>query len=476
MEIKFADGSREKYEDDPLAAGAEGEVYRSRDGISVVKLYFPDPQKDSARISRIDILINELNPTRGNRYWTEFFTWPEKRAVQPGIGYRMRFAGDLKTLEHYILGKAFQRLKPEERGWFIGRIGVALKLAMAANRLSSMGLCYPDFSGKNILVDAFRAQMVLIDCDSMTVPDKLPPTVEGTSYFRAPEIVIGDAATPSVTSDRHTLAVIFYYWLLYWHPLNGDNSFDPDDPDHDDSLRYGQNALYIEHPKDASNRASKQVLKAHMLGPELEGLFKQAFVDGLHNPGKRPLPFQWQRAFYHTYDHLVPCTSPYCDWRFFVVAHSPQLFTGRPLSLTCPRCGTALKEPKTLPFIYLLPHRGTNVPDDYANISAPDNHYVVGWPKRQLHLWHTKRDATRMYTDVSYVADANSCAAFAYDEQMDQWEMHNLRLPDMSFTEDGQTWTSCPLKRSIRLIPGMTIQFGPAPEYFRARVFLEKVI
>ena len=475
MDVKFADGSTGKYEDAPLAAGTEGAIHLSRDGKSVVKLYFADPQKETGRIQRIDMLIHELNPTSGNRDWAEYFTWPEKRVVAPDVGYRMRYASGLKTLEHFILGKAFHRLKPDERGWFIGRMGVAIKLATAANRLASMGLCYPDFSGKNILVDAFRARMALIDCDSLTVPDKLPPTVEGTSDSRAPEIVMRTVTTPSVTSDRHTLAVIFYRWLLWWHPLNGDKNFDPD-PVQDDLLRYGQKALYIEHPSDDSNKAQGQVLKAHILGPELEGLFRQVFVNGLHHPEQRPQPYQWQRAFYRTYDHLIPCSSPYCDWRFFIVSHTPQAWGSRPLSLVCPRCAVTVAEPKTLPFLYLLPHKGTNNPDDYANMTAPDLHYVVGWPQRTLHLWHVKPSATRVYTDVGYVPDANPLASFSSDANEDQWYLHNLQLPQLQFLDTGGTWQPCSLKHAVPLLPETIIQFGPAPECFRARIFLERVI
>jgi serine/threonine protein kinase len=476
MKVKYADGSTEEYEDTSLAGGAEGEIFLSRNGKSVIKLYSRDPTKDAERIRRIDQLIDEFNPTKGSSYWAEFFTWPEKRVVHPAVGYRMRFAGGMKTLEHYILGKSYTRLKPEERGWFIGQIAVALKLVSAANCMSSKGLCYPDFSGKNILVDPFRGRMVLIDCDSLTVPGKLPPTVEGTSAFRAPEIVMRQVTTPSVRSDRHALAVILYQWLLRWHPLMGNKVYDSNDPDHDDELRYGREALYIEHPTDESNRAKKQVLKAYMLGPELEELFQKAFVDGLHQPDKRPLPYEWQRAFYHTYDHIIPCSSPYCGWRFFVAARTPQLFGNYNLRLTCPRCEHRLNNPRTLPFIYLFPHRGTRNPDDYdANISRA--HYVIGWPKRALHKWHIKpEDAAHISTDVTYVPDPAPYALFEYDHDSEQWYLYNLALRLLSYTDSSGTWKQCSMKERLLLVPGMSIQFGNTPEYFRAQIILERVI
>jgi hypothetical protein len=93
MKVKFADGSEEQYDDTPFAFGAEGNIYRSADKKSVIKLYDnpPDKAKEAGRIGRIDLLINTFNPTKDDPYWVEFFTWPEKRVEQPHVGFRMRY-------------------------------------------------------------------------------------------------------------------------------------------------------------------------------------------------------------------------------------------------------------------------------------------------------------------------------------------------------------------------------------------------
>ncbi len=468
MEIKFVDGTIEHYEDDAFAYGAEGEIHRSLDRKHAVKLYHADAQKDAERIRRIDTLIHELNPTKEDPYWKAFFTWPEKRVVHPSTGFSMRFVEGLKTLEHYILSKSFKRLQPEERGWFIGRVACAIKLVSAANRLATMGLCYPDFSGKNIMVDPFEGRTVLIDCDSLTVPGRLSATVEGTRTFRAPEIVMRSVTTPSVKTDRHALAALLYHWLLLWDPLKGDKVFDVD-PERDDLLRYGEKALFIEHPTDTSNRASKQVLKARMLGPELEKLFKTAFVDGLHNPDRRPFPFEWQRALYHTYDQIIPCASQRCEGRFFVATCMPHL--------TCPMCQEPLKKPQTLPFVYLLPHRGTNDPNDYVTDESKA-HYAVGWPGRCLYQWHTRPDASPIYTDPRNIPDTNPRAVFEYAERGGQWYLKNMASYEMFFRSPNDPpgmWRQWPINASIPLASGMSLQLGQAPIHFRATVTLARV-
>jgi hypothetical protein len=315
--------------------------------------------------------------------------------------------------------------------------------------------------------------MVLIDCDSLCVPGKLPATVEGTGEYRAPEIVMG-GARPSVLSDRHALAVLLYRWLLVGglhHPLLGDKNFDAD-PAKDDLLRYGERALYIEHPTDRSNRATKQVLTSRVLGPPLEMLFRTAFVDGLHAPEKRPQPYQWQRALIATYDRLIPCASASCDWHFFV-ALPPQPFV-------CPRCHQRLSFPGTLPLVYLHPRKGTpslshaGSPDGY-DVHETNAHYIVGWHNRPLYLWHTTSNATPTYTNPANSPDTKPCALIEYSQRTQAWYLTNHTLPEMRYRMANSRWQECQRGKSLELMTGVEIQFGNTPQHFRASVTLQPV-
>lgn len=417
MIVTFVDGSVEQYEDVPFTQGSMGAIFLSHDRKSVIKLYHPNPRRDSEHIKRLDIIINELNPAKDDPYWKEFFTWPEKRVVKPAVGYRMRLVSGLKTLSHYIFAKAYSRLKPEEKGWFIGEVAVAIKLVSAADRLARMGICYANYSDKNVMVEPFEGRMVLIDCDDIIVPGKVSATVEGTTWYRAPEIVMGDVKIPSIETDRHALAVLLFLWFLRCHPLRGDKEIDPD-PDRDDQLHLGEKALYIEHPIDLTNRNSKQVLKAAILGPELEKLFRTAFVDGLHHPHLRPTPNEWQQALYHMYDQIIPCASEHCNWHFFVATPAPRL--------TCPMCKQPLRTPQTLPFVYLIQHRGLANLDQY--IDKANAHYIVGWPGRLLYQWHLGSD------NPLNASDTNPCAVFEYDQYTRRWYLKNLTLSDTLYT------------------------------------------
>ena len=174
--VTYADNTTEEFIE-VIGQGAQGIILASQDGRSAVKLYPPSATHDEAqrRAGIILRLINDVNPTKDDPYWQDYFTWPEKLVVSPLIGYRMRLAANMKTMAHYIFRKSFSSMPPKEKGWFLGRIAVAIKIAHAFQRMSALGICYPDFTFNDVMLDAYEGRMTLIDCDSMTVPGAIPP-------------------------------------------------------------------------------------------------------------------------------------------------------------------------------------------------------------------------------------------------------------------------------------------------------------
>lgn len=474
MEVRFVDGQVEQYEKESSYAGGQGELYRSKDKRSLVKLYtYKDGQtrqtQEQEHIKRLDTLINELNPVKDDSYWSTFFTWPEKRVISPSVGFRMRFV-DMKLMENFFLPRPFKNLPPEERGWFIGRVASAIKLVTAASRLSAMGLCYADFSGKNVMADPFAGTAVLIDCDSLTVPGQISAVVNGTPEFRAPELVTGALKAPNLHTDRHALAVLLYRWFFFLNPFGGAGArvYSTDDAE-DELLRFGKMATYVEHPTDTSNRFGQQPIKAAMLGKELAGLFERTFVKGLQNPWERAQPSEWQTALYHLYDQIVPCANPACWWHAFVARPGE--------TLVCPACGTQLQQPEELPFVYILQHSRGSDPHEYLRGEKMASHYLAGWPGRNLYQWHVRPDATPNYTSTS-VPDLQPWASFFLDQQTGYWSLKNVsqetmyyQLPTETASRQWRVWSP---DEHIWLIPGMQLQFGPAPHFFRALVRMEK--
>ena len=158
--------------------------------------------------------------------------------------------------------------------------------------------------------------------DGIIVPGKFLPDIIGTPDFIAPEVLATahlpmrtDPSNPNSElnpsrffpckeTDRHALAVLIYMFLFHRHPLRGGRVWDMDD-DIQEKLEMGEKALFIEHPADTSNRPALTdndtgsmpwvdpvKLPYTICGKYLQKLFEQAFIDGLHDPFKRPTCFK----------------------------------------------------------------------------------------------------------------------------------------------------------------------------------------
>src|SRR5699024_10400702 len=124
-----------------------------------------------------------------------------------------------------------------------------------------------------VLIDPEQGHARVIDIDGLVVPGKYPPDVVGTPDFIAPEVVKTshlpkedpNRILPSITTDRHALAVLIYMYLFYRHPLRGGKIHDLDDEMRDETLSMGEKALFIEHPTDRSNAVKLNQVKPSSL-------------------------------------------------------------------------------------------------------------------------------------------------------------------------------------------------------------------
>lgn len=452
MEVTFSDGTREHYEDQPFAKGAQGSIYRSQDKRFVVKLLEPRACTPE-RQRQLDAIIGQYNVVQNSPYWDELFTWPQKRAVSPSMGVRTRYVTGLTRLDYYFFPGSFQRLPPEQKGWWIGRVAVAIKLARAVERLSNAGLCHSDLSEKNVMVDSFDGRMVILDCDSLVVPGVLPAEVLGTPEYMAPELASRKTLEPSVVTDRHALAVLLYRWLLYRHPLIGPKKHSPDSS-LDDQLALGERALFIEHPTDFSNRPRNLQLTTDILTPRLRELFRLAFVDALHTPTKRPLPNAWEEALVELFDHIIPCSNTSgCEQRFFVAPEAGPL--------RCPLCKTYVDFPAQIPYLKLRSPRHIRGAYQYEDEGLFPR-YVVGWAERPLYLWHANPAVKAAPGPLGQPPDSRPCAFIRFDASQRVWYLDNLALPQLQISNDGgATWAPVQVGTRAPLMNNGRLLFGP---------------
>src|SRR5205807_1017258 len=136
------------------------------------------------------------------------FLWPLELAGcddLPGFGYLMELRENrFKGIVDMMAG----RVEPS----FTALASAGFELADSYLLLHSKGLCYRDISFGNVFLDPHSGEVRICDNDNVDV-DGQPGEIGGTPRFMAPELVRGDQ-TPSIKTDRYSLAVLLFYLFM----------------------------------------------------------------------------------------------------------------------------------------------------------------------------------------------------------------------------------------------------------------------
>jgi serine/threonine protein kinase len=418
VKLTTTTGQPVEYIDEMIGQGGMKDVYFSPKKDYVIAFFRSKP--DSLLLDRLT-MISETYRKRifdqdGGDYWRQVFCWPTGMVVDGDrVGVVVPTYDKTFFFEHGSRNNDMLKIKGKEKEgkWFASannrnrfidpielgdwstHLRMCIQLARATRRMHNAGLSHSDLSYKNCLVDPKNGRACLIDLDGLVVPGRYPPDVVGTPDFIAPECVATahlnrndpNRKLPSIATDQHALAVLIYMYLLYRHPLRGKKLHDASDPQKDDALLMGKGALFIEHPTDGSNRINVKNVRPSELpwadtikvpytitGPYLSELFKRAFIDGLHEPSRRPTAQEWEDALVKTVDLIQPCLNSKCDQKWYVFDNST-----KPV---CPYCGTPHKG--KLPVLNLYSSRT-------AGRFMPDNHRVMVYTNQSFFSWHANR-------------------------------------------------------------------------------------
>ena len=355
--------------------GSMKKTYFAPDRSYVVQFFLnPDDATFEMR-RRVEAIVGRYNPTlaeedggaRGGtkeiaEYFSRLYCWPFDIIEQPEFGfvaptYPPNFFFDetssanpnlnLKGKDkkgNWFTTSVRKYLAPKELGDFRNMLAASISLARAVRRMHQAGLAHSDLSSNNVLIDPTGGGCVVIDIDSLVVPDnKFPPQVAGTKGYIAPEVLETmdlspddpKRKIPSVTTDLFALPVLIYQYLLQRHPLDGPKNYNLP-TEEAELLIYGSKALFAENPNDRSNRPDDLKVTVGDLGGYLEKLFMCAFVHGLHEPELRPTALEWEKALVKTWDLLEPCANPNCAAKWFVLKD--------PRRPVCPFCGHPAKD------------------------------------------------------------------------------------------------------------------------------------
>lgn len=409
VKATLKDGRTIDFVPDVIGSGTMKEVYFTPDRKSVVCFYKdPSAGSDANRLQRLQKILGAFNPTLAQNhggaaqsetdanYFQNLYCWPTGIVVQPRFGL---VTPAYPNSFFFHTGPVWLKGKEKNGMWFIGpknrkwleqnqaselgslvqHFSLCIQMARAVARLHNAGLAHSDLSHNNVLIDPSKGLSIIIDIDSLVVEGLFPPDVLGTKGYIAPEVLstiqldLKDPKRkhPNARTDQHALAVLFYWFLLGRHPLDGRKIPPANTAEEQDMLAYGSQAIFCEHPGDSSNRPEeKQYVPCSTLGPLLYDLFVRAFVKGLHSPSDRPTALEWVRGFVKTWDLLVPCSNSSCLRKWFVLHNTTDI--------RCPFCGTRFKG--TVPFLKL---RAESRPGQWA----VDGQLAV-YNQLPLYKWH----------------------------------------------------------------------------------------
>jgi serine/threonine protein kinase len=181
------------------------------------------------------------------------------------------------------------------------RATICLEIAQSFLELHASGFCYQDVNFGNIFFKPDTGAVLICDNDNVDV-DGVPASVYGTRKFMAPEIVRREAM-PSTRSDLFSMAVLFFYVLHAWHPLDGkaEAAIDIMDSTAEMGL-YGEHPVFLFDPVDTSNSPLKGMhepvaARWNALPQSVRSLFLRSFTTGLRQPGARVQEAEWSAAF-----------------------------------------------------------------------------------------------------------------------------------------------------------------------------------
>ena len=329
-----------------LGAGGQGEVHKVViDGVPLaLKWYHP-------HCIRADITLRErLTRAVARGAPTPAFLWPLDFVEVRGsdsFGYIMplrpgRFAGsrDLLAPPPRRIELLLER-----------RLAVCLNIATCFHELHASGFCYQDINLGNIFLDPATGEVLICDNDNVDV-DGADASIYGTRKFMAPEVVRREAL-PSSRTDLFSMAVLFFYVILGWHPLDGRREAEARVLDAEIEKRlYGTDPLFLFDPANGENGPVEGihepiVARWRSLGEPLRRLFVRSFTTSLRDPRSRVLETEWRSALRAAMDASVACSA--CGFEHVVEVRRDQI--------VCAPCCDSCASPMTPPPVLLVGRR-----------------------------------------------------------------------------------------------------------------------
>ena len=289
-----------------LGAGGQGEVYHVIvEGMPLALKWYHTHyiEIDTGLRLRLETSVRRGAPT-------ENFLWPIDMVSvpgQPSFGYLMPLRAERYTGIRDLIAPLPNRLNLT----LAQRALVCLQLADSFLELHAGGFCYQDINFGNIFLDPATATILICDNDNVNI-DGADASIYGTRKFMAPEVVRREVL-PSSRTDLFSMAVLFFYTIFGWHPLDGAREHAIGLMNADAELQlYGTQPRFLFDPVDSSNGPvagfhDPLVARWNALSPALRALFVRAFRSGLHDPAARVMETEWRPGLSTLVDAAFAC-------------------------------------------------------------------------------------------------------------------------------------------------------------------------
>ena len=327
--------------DDKPKVGGEGRVFFSKDGKYAIKIYNENSTDRENLLKKIMVLFKSL-PIDQKKFILPPLALVDTFNGSPATGFIMdKVSSDFDELIFFISSpKQAAKYFMQNYTW-AHYLRLARSVTNALVVLHGKGCAHTDIHFRNFLVNIASGEAVMLEMDGVVVKGFLPPQVMGMVGFMAPEILINNES-PSERTDRHSLAVLILYTLLFRNPLNPLRDY-ADDPRKSEILGWGEKAVFSEHPTDTRNRLdnigvplyNRGALSYKMLPVPLQKLAERALIDGLFAPEKRPSSREWEEALANGIDELCKCQNcnQYFPYPYWISDYNQR---------TCPFCGVKI--------------------------------------------------------------------------------------------------------------------------------------
>ena len=317
-----------------IAGGGEGEIYGIIDAeYLVAKMYKPGKVSSDKELKLIRMV--DFPPDRSilaQIAWPQDILYDAQGNLAGFVMLKLVTNEDLNIIYEPGASSKYPEMLWESK------IVIAENLCAVLHGVHEAGHVCGDFNPKNISVDPDSGLIVFLDTDSYHIQD-------GMKTYRCevaiPEYLAGEiqakmrggntlatAALPTFTreSDHFALAVHIFQLLM-----NGAHPFacalvpgrqasvvapQPSDNIVRGNFPFMQNIPGIKIPVYAPN--------INILPPEIQELFKRAFIDGHFTPGSRPSTVEWHGALRRLRGKLMQCPQsphhqyysalPTCPW------------------------------------------------------------------------------------------------------------------------------------------------------------------